>query len=560
MGNAAEALSLASISWDYIIGGLALFLFGIQFMGDGLKNFAGDKLKSYIDRYTNKPWKGMIVGTIITVFIQSSSATSSIAIGFVRAGLMKLDQSIGVIIGANIGTTITAFLIGLKIEEYALYFIFIGVVITLFAKRKKHTYFGEIILGFGVLFFGLRLMGDELSKIGQLPFFTEMATAMANQPLLGFASGTVMTAIVQSSSATVGIIQKIYDSGALSLYASLPFIFGASIGTTITAVFASIGGSSSARRAAYINVGFNTVGALLFMLILGPYTTFIETLADMFHLAPMMQIAIAHIIRALAISILVYPCIHYMVALSRKLVKSDNAEQIELDFTGLDPTLAATLPSAALEASRQATIRMGELAIDEIKETQKFFNTKSIKDKSSAIQLEDAVNTLDSKITEYLTNVSHYNLSPTDIDVFMGNIQVVKNLERIGDIAMNLNDFYDMVYDEKGLFTKQAMKDVNQMYDLVIRMMDFSMGYFMEPHPALFDMMSQSEDELDALFEKAKVHHFARLSEGVCKNQIASSIYVDILSNLERMGDHTHNIIKLLHDPTPHHDLKAETH
>lgn len=194
---AASAMTPADISWDFIIGGLALFLFGIQFMGDGLKSIAGEKLREYIDRYTNKPWKGILVGSIITVFIQSSSATSAIAIGFVRAGLMSLEQSIGIIIGANIGTTVTAFLIGLKVEALALYFVFLGVLITLFAKRKKQTYMGQIVLGFGLLFFGLRLMGDELSKLGQMDFFTTLATTMQNQPILGFVSGTLMTAIVR---------------------------------------------------------------------------------------------------------------------------------------------------------------------------------------------------------------------------------------------------------------------------------------------------------------------------------------------------------------------------
>ena len=181
--TAAQTLTLSSISWDFIIGGLALFLFGIQFMGDGLKSIAGEKLRDYIDKYTNKPWKGILVGTIITVFIQSSSATSAIAIGFVRAGLMSLEQSVGIIIGANIGTTITAFLIGLKVETLALYFVFLGVLITLFAKRKKQTYMGQIVLGFGLLFFGLRLMGDELSKLGELDFFANLATTMQDQPI-----------------------------------------------------------------------------------------------------------------------------------------------------------------------------------------------------------------------------------------------------------------------------------------------------------------------------------------------------------------------------------------
>ena len=332
----ASAMTPANISWDFIIGGLALFLFGIQFMGDGLKSIAGEKLREYIDRYTNKPWKGILVGSIITVFIQSSSATSAIAIGFVRAGLMSLEQSIGIIIGANIGTTVTAFLIGLKVETLALYFVFLGVLITLFAKRKKQTYMGQIVLGFGLLFFGLRLMGDELSKLGQMDFFTTLATTMQNQPILGFISGTLMTAVVQSSSAVVGIIQKIYDSGAMTLTAALPFVFGSNIGTTVTAVFASIGGSTSAKRAAAVNVLFNTIGSVIFMFLLTPYVDFIAFLSDKYSISPMMQIAIAHILRTIVISILAYPCINLMVRVIKKIIPGEE-ERIEVDLEGLDP-------------------------------------------------------------------------------------------------------------------------------------------------------------------------------------------------------------------------------
>ncbi|NBL00517.1 MAG: Na/Pi cotransporter family protein, partial [Erysipelotrichia bacterium] len=333
----------------------------------------------YIDKYTNKTWKGILVGTIITVFIQSSSATSAIAIGFVRAGLMKVDQSIGIIIGANIGTTITAFLIGMKVEDLALYFVFLGVLITLFSKRKKQAYVGQIVLGFGLLFFGLKLMGDELSHLGQLDIFEQLATTMADQPILGLVAGTIITGIVQSSSATVGIIQKIYDSGAMSLYAALPFVFGSSIGTTITGVFASIGGSLASKRAALINVLFNFIGAILFMLLLTPYAHFIENLATQFHLTPMMQIAFAHIIRAIIISILAYPFISVFVKVSKKLIPGETSERIEINFNGLDPKLASSLPAGALGVSKQAIVKMADLSIEAIKDTQKFFNTKSTK-------------------------------------------------------------------------------------------------------------------------------------------------------------------------------------
>lgn len=186
-----------------------------------------------------------------------------------------------------------------------MYFVFLGVLITLFAKRKKQTYMGQIVLGFGLLFFGLRLMGDELSKLGQMDFFTTLATTMQNQPILGFISGTLMTAIVQSSSAVVGIIQKIYDSGAMTLTAALPFVFGSNIGTTVTAVFASIGGSTSAKRAAAVNVLFNTIGSVIFMFLLTPYVDFIAFLSDKYSISPMMQIAIAHILRTIVISSLI---------------------------------------------------------------------------------------------------------------------------------------------------------------------------------------------------------------------------------------------------------------
>ena len=436
---AASAMTPADISWDFIIGGLALFLFGIQFMGDGLKSIAGEKLREYIDRYTNKPWKGILVGIIITVLIQSSSATSAIAIGFVRAGLMSLEQSIGIIIGANIGTTVTAFLIGLKVETLALYFVFLGVLITLFAKRKKQTYMGQIVLGFGLLFFGLRLMGDELSKLGQMDFFTTLATTMQNQPILGFISGTLMTAVVQSSSAVVGIIQKIYDSGAMTLTAALPFVFGSNIGTTVTAVFASIGGSTSAKRAAAVNVLFNTIGSVIFMFLLTPYVDFIAFLSDKYSISPMMQIAIAHILRTIVISILAYPCINLMVSVIKKIIPGEE-ERIEVDLEGLDPKLAASLPAGALGVSKQVTVKMGELASDCIRASQEYFNKKSGKYRGMSSQYEDAINSLDSKMTEYLMTIAHNSLSEHDTDEFSNNLQIIKNIERVGDLTMNLND------------------------------------------------------------------------------------------------------------------------
>ena len=540
---AANTASLSSISWDFIIGGLALFLFGIQFMGDGLKSIAGEKLKDYIDRYTNKPWKGILVGAVITVFIQSSSATSAIAIGFVRAGLMSLEQSVGIIIGANIGTTVTAFLIGLKVEELALYFVFLGVLITLFAKRKKHTYLGQIVLGFGILFFGLRLMGDELSKLGQMEFFTNLTMTMQDQPVLGFLCGIVLTAIVQSSSAVVGIIQKIYDSGAMTLTAALPFVFGSNIGTTITAVFASIGGSTSAKRAAGVNVLFNTIGSIAFMFLLTPYVGLITYLSETFSISPMMQIAIAHILRTLIISIIAYPFIGTMVKVIKKIIPGEE-EKIELDLDALDPSLASSLPAGALDVSKQVTIKMGELAADCIRSSQEYFNKKSGKYRNSTKQYEDAINSLDSKITSYLMEISHNNLSEHDTDVFISNLQVIKNIERVGDLTMNLTEFYELVIEDKGTFTDSAIHDINEMYKTVLEMNELALLYYEEPQEKYRKLINDKENYLDLIEEKARQRHFKRMTEEVCVSGVAASIFVDILATLERIGDHIHNITK----------------
>lgn len=540
---AANTASLSSISWDFIIGGLALFLFGIQFMGDGLKSIAGEKLKDYIDRYTNKPWKGILVGAVITVFIQSSSATSAIAIGFVRAGLMSLEQSVGIIIGANIGTTVTAFLIGLKVEELALYFVFLGVLITLFAKRKKHTYLGQIVLGFGILFFGLRLMGDELSKLGQMEFFTNLTMTMQDQPVLGFLCGIILTAIVQSSSAVVGIIQKIYDSGAMTLTAALPFVFGSNIGTTITAVFASIGGSTSAKRAAGVNVLFNTIGSIAFMFLLTPYVGLITYLSETFSISSMMQIAIAHILRTLIISIIAYPFIGTMVKVIKKIIPGEE-EKIELDLDALDPSLASSLPAGALGVSKQVTIKMGELAADCIRSSQEYFNKKSGKYRNSTKQYEDAINSLDSKITSYLMEISHNNLSEHDTDVFISNLQVIKNIERVGDLTMNLTEFYELVIEDKGTFTDSAIHDINEMYKTVLEMNELALLYYEEPQEKYLKLINDKENYLDLIEEKARQRHFKRMTEEVCVSGVAASIFVDILATLERIGDHIHNITK----------------
>lgn len=258
------------------IGGLGIFLFGIKYMGDGLQKSAGDKLREILDRFTTNPFMGVLAGIVVTVLIQTSTGTTVLTIGLVNAGFMTLRQAIGVIMGANIGTTVTAFIIGIDISAYALPIIAVGTLLLFFFKNNRINYLGQVFFGFGALFYGLELMGEGMKPLRTLDTFQELTVSMSEIPLLGVLVGTIFTVIVQSSSATIGILQSLHAEGAIELAAALPVLFGDNIGTTITAVIAAIGASVAAKRAAATHVIFNLVGATLFLILLPPFTSLIS--------------------------------------------------------------------------------------------------------------------------------------------------------------------------------------------------------------------------------------------------------------------------------------------
>lgn len=535
-----------------ILGGFALFLFGIYYMGEGLKNIAGDKLKYYIEKFTNKPWKGILVGTIITAFIQSSSATTAIAIGFVRAGLMKLDQVFGVIMGANIGTTITSFLIGLKVEEYALFFVFLGVLFVTFSSKKKVKYTGEIILGFGVLFYGLSLMGGELKNLKDLEQFTAFAKASNDNGLIGLFAGTIISGIIQSSSAFVGIVQKLYESGALTLLASIPLVLGSNIGTTVTAVLASLGGNTASIRAATLHVFFNVLGTIIFMIFLVPFVSLIEAISAQLQLEPMMQIGTAHIIFNVVTTIVVYPFMKPIISLIKKIIRGE--EENSINQIELDLSLATSLPAGALSLAKEQTLHMGNLGVDILSDSQRYFSTKDTKYRLNGKALEEAINTLDTKLTNYLMTIGRSNVGIQDTDEFIETLQVIKSIERIGDISTNLFEFYEIAIEQKGQFSDSAIQDINTMYGLVSDMVVLAIQNYKNKDNELIHLVFEKEDQLDALEKQARKNHLKRVGNNQAGNEIANTVYLDILSNIERIGDHAINIVKVSNNDIPLHD------
>ena len=554
--------TFADLDWQSILGGFGLFLFGIKFMGDGLKSYAGDKLRDLIDRYTTKVWMGVLVGILATILVQSSSASTAITIGFVRAGLMRLDQAVGIILGANIGTTTTAFLVGLKIEKFALYFIFIGAIMLLFSKRKKNAYLGEIILGFGILFFGLSIMGTALKLLKDIDAFHQLALLMSDSPLLALFGGALMTGLIQSSSAMIAIIQKIYESGGIAFDAVLPFLFGSNIGTTITAILAALGGSLAARRAAGIHTLFNFMVSIIAMILIVPYYNLIMFLTERFNIEPMMQIAIAHIIFNIGGTLLFYPFIKQLVWIIRKVIRGEEQERIEINTNDFDLQLAKSLPSAALEISKRATIKMGEITSECLLETRNLFNKEQKANIDTVNQLEDIVNNFDSKITDYLLIISKEGLSEKDTDVNSINLQIVKNLERIGDLSMNLAEFYDLVYDANEVFSPAALEDVNNMYEVTMHMLNRAIRIYAEDDFALTHSISEDESYVDLLEQKARQRHFERMRASECTTAVGSSVFIDILGTLERIADHADNIARSAFNVHTTHEPKlidAET-
>jgi len=551
-----STVTFMDIDWQAILGGLGLFLFGIKFMGDGLKSLAGDKLRDIIDKYTSKPWMGLIIGILVTVVIQSSSATTAITIGFVRAGLMRLDQTVGIIFGANIGTTITAFLVGLKVEKYSLFFIFIGAMLLLFSKRKKQGYIGEITLGFGMLFYGLMLMGDALKVLKDIQAFHDLTIAMSAHPWWAVGGGIIMTGVIQSSSAMIGIVQKIYESGGMPFAAALPFVFGSNIGTTITAALAAMGGSLASRRAAGIHTLFNVLMTIIAMLMLPLYLTLLAYLTGRFGIEPMMQIAVAHIIFNLVGTIIFYPFIKQMVWIIKKTIRGDEKERIDINTEDFDSGLAHDLPTAALGVAKRATLKMGEISTEVIETAKQYLNKENKVNLDSITQLEDIINNFDTKITDYLLLISKEKLNEDDIEQNSINLQIVKNLERIGDLTMNLGEFFDLVYDARESFSQQALDEVNNMFDLVIHMLNRSLKIYEHNDFSLLQSVKEDETYLDLLESKARNNHFARMRSDECPTTIGGSVFVDILGTLERMGDHAENIARSVFNVHTQHEAR----
>ncbi|MDU7163071.1 MAG: Na/Pi cotransporter family protein [Anaerococcus vaginalis] len=545
--------ALSSLQWNLIAGGLAIFLFGINLMGEALTNFAGPKLRGYVEKYTSNPIKGVLVGVVITGLIQSSSATTVIAISFVRAGVMSLEQAIGVILGANIGTTVTAVLIGFNLDYLSYFICLVGVVVFLFAKKRKGKYIGEILIGFGLLFIGLKMMGDSLAELKNIPGFEGVVTSLGKNPIIAVMVGALLTALIQSSSAFIGIVQSLFASGAIGLDLSLGFLFGANIGTCITGVLASLGGSLSAKRTSLFHVLFNVIVSGIFLIILSPYERFISLVTSKLSLNPMMTIAVGHFTFNFVGMILFVPIIKYVSNLLHKIIPGKDSIFSDVSELELEESLINAFPAAALDQAKTAIIKESKIALETIKASQKYLNSRDKNDLSTANQAEALVNEMDTKIQKYILDISKSNLVSELEEEIHNYLQVQINVERVSDLAQNLGEYFDEINEAGEKYNAEALSDLNEIYELVINNYMNAIEVFESDDYVLYKKLREDEARVDQLEQNLRRAHYKRLTQGEKLSTVASSVFIDIASTVERIGDHAFNIARITVDPVKVH-------
>ncbi|WP_332649884.1 Na/Pi cotransporter family protein [Lysinibacillus sp. 54212] len=522
------------------LGGLGLFLFAIKFMGDGLQKAAGDRLRDILDKFTTNPLMGVLVGIVVTVLIQSSSGTTVITVGLVSAGFMKLRQAIGVIMGANIGTTITAFIIGIDVGEYAYPIMALGAVLLFFFKKSTVQNIGQVLFGFAGLFIGLELMSGGMKPLREWQPFLDLTVSMSDTPFLGVIVGTVFTVIVQSSSATVGILQGLYAEGLVPLEGALPVLFGDNIGTTITAILAALGASVAARRAAATHVLFNVVGTVIFVLLLVPFTAYIEWITGVLGLEEKMQIAFAHGTFNVMNTLIQLPLIGVWAWLVTRLIPGEDTA-IEYKPKYLDYSLITQSPSIAIGQAKQEIVRMGEYSVHGLQEALQYLNTQDNKHAGTTALLEEAINNLDQKSTDYLVSLSKQSLSSHDSKVHHALLENIRDIERIGDHFENLIELIDYKENNRVKLSKDAMQELNEMFELTVETVSLAVRSLDQRDVKFAEEVMANEDKIDEMERKLRKRHILRLNEGICSGS-AGIVFADIISNLERIGDHAVNI------------------
>ena len=533
-----------AINWQEIIfhflGGLGLFLYSIKTMGDGLQQAAGDRLRYYIDKYTSNPFLGVLVGIVVTALIQSSTGVTVITVGLVSASLLTLRQAIGIIMGANIGTTVTSFIIGFKLGEYALPLIFLGTMFLFFTKNRTVNNIGRILFGVGGIFYALNLISAGMSPLKDLPQFKEYMVTLGQNPILGVVAGAVITVLIQASSATIGILQGLYAGGFLDLKGSLPVLFGDNIGTTLTVIIAAAGANVSAKRVAATHVTFNVLGTILCLILLGPFTSMIEYFQALLHLSPEMTIAFSHGAFNVSNTIVQFPFIGALAYFVTKLIPGED-EVVKYEPLYLDEQLIKQAPSIALGNAKKELLHLGNYAVKAFDLSYDYIINSNEKVAEKGHKTEEAINTIDEKLTRYLISLSSEALSQKESEVLTNILDSSRDLERIGDHAEALINLNDYLQRKNVQFSNSALEELEDIYRQTSEFVKDALESVENNDLEMAKSLIERHEAINKMERVLRKTHIKRLNNGECSTQ-AGVNFIDIISHYTRVSDHAMNL------------------
>lgn len=527
------------------VGGLGMFIYGMQIMAQGLENAAGNKMKSLLEVLTKNKLMGVLLGAAITAVIQSSSATTVMVVGFVNAGIMNLTQAMGVIMGANVGTTVTGWLVSsvewaefLSPSKIAPIAVMLGVVIMLIGKRRSSKEIASIIVGFGLLFIGITTMSSAVAPLQDSEGFRNIFVTLGGSPLLGILAGALVTAIIQSSSASVGILQSLAAAGLVPFSAAIYIIMGQNIGTCVTAMLSSMGAKKNAKTAALMHLLFNIIGTVIFSLIAILYFEVLNPLAGT-GVITQTQISMVHTAFNIGTTVLLFPMSNWIIRLAKKIGRVEEAEQDKSKVL-LDDRILET-PVMALQSTVKEVARMGQIVEDSLEVARNVLFTKSRDDIQFLKDEESTVDRLSAGITAYSIKLSSLQISEREHQDVAHLLQMVSDIERISDYCENISEFAETLYEKKVTFSDVGKEQLEEMLDVCIDSYKYALRAFNEGSREMALKVIEKETKADDLEIALRSKHIKRLTNNQCNTE-AGIVFLDTLVCLERISDHARNI------------------
>lgn len=526
------------------LGGLGLFLIGMKNMGEGLELAAGSKLRNLLEKITSNKFIAMLVGVLVTGVIQSSSATDAMVVGFANAGLMEFGQAIGVLFGAKIGTTVTSLLLAIDIKAFVPIFIFLGAIVITFCKKNNHKYYGQIAAGFGMLFLGLSLMSDNLKWMGESEAFLSIADNLSF-PLLGLLVGIVFTGIIQSSSASVGILMALGTAGVITdLNQAVFVVFGFNVGACSAAILSSLGANRTAKQIALSNLLISCFGAVIMTLvaIFLPFTDMINYFFPVETVGIAAQISATHIIFNIAITVILLPCSEFIMKVTKLILPDINEEKEKMETVYLDNRILTTPPMAVRQVEKECE-RLASLAQKNYHYAMKAFfeYDQSLIDKVE--KNEKVIDFLTHEITRYIVKINGLDIVDSDRKTMGVMYSAIQDIERIGDHAENITEHARTMMENKVIFTDDAISELKNLDALVTKLINDSLIMFnsQQVDYKLAKSVIETESSIDSHVKIYKFNHIGRMNEGLCSAE-NGTIFLDMLTNLERVGDHANNV------------------